>query len=293
VLVLAWDTSSPAASLALVRIGDKDSSKTSTEFFTETIAERVSDGRIGHSEYLPPMVSEVLREAGVSPRELSLLACGRGPGSFTGLRTGLALAKGLSMGASVPALGLGSLLVLAAGARLPESSLIAPLIDARHGEVFAALYRAGPEGEGLSELTPPAAVRPGRLGDFLANLAREGEKVTMVGPGLSLAPASSGPLLAAGDPAPPKAAVLAALAAAIFKGEGSGYEKMAGEENSPSQERRSPESSGSEKPKGHQPSFSEKLGLARAGLSLDPIYGRSPEIFKTWKAPARLRGGAA
>jgi tRNA threonylcarbamoyladenosine biosynthesis protein TsaB len=292
VLVLAWDTSSPAASLALVRVGDGDPAKASTRPLTEIIAGRESDGRTGHSEYLPPMVSEVLREAAISPGELSLLACGRGPGSFTGLRTGLALAKGLSMGASIPALGLGSLLVLAAGAFLPESSLIAPLIDARHGEVFAALYRAGPEGAPPFELAPPAAVRPGRLGDFLADLAQEGQKVTMVGPGLSLAPSPLGPLLAAGDPGPPKAAVLAALAAALYKRERSGLEKMGSEEDWPSQEGKSLDKSGSENPKRSQLSLSEKPGPAPAGLSLDPIYGRSPEIFKTWKAPARLRGGA-
>jgi len=76
-------------------------------------------------------VDALLREAGVEPRELDALAIGIGPGSFTGVRMGLAAARALALSLDIPAAGVSTLAVLAAAA--PEAL---PLIDAKRREVF-------------------------------------------------------------------------------------------------------------------------------------------------------------
>jgi tRNA threonylcarbamoyladenosine biosynthesis protein TsaB len=253
VLVLAWDTATAVASLALARIAPGRS--------PEILFEALGDGLKGHSEFLPPMVEQALAKSGARLEDVSLLVCGRGPGSFTGLRTGLALAKGLAFGAGVPALGVGSLDALAAGSGAPAGALVVPLIDARHQEVFAALYRVEEAGSfgapSARRLSEASAVRPGRLPDLIRSLSPEGE-ILLTGPGLSLAPAMPPPV-ALGDPGPPKALALASLGAGIWE-RGKGLLKP-GEAAFPG------------------PSL---------GCPLDPIYGRSPDIFKSWTPPARL-----
>jgi tRNA threonylcarbamoyladenosine biosynthesis protein TsaB len=92
-----------------------------------------------HSEALMGMVDEVLREAGVESRALDAVVCGAGPGSFTGLRIGLATAKGLCFALGRPLALVSSLEALAA--RAPEGSRVCAVIDAHKAEVYAGLYR--------------------------------------------------------------------------------------------------------------------------------------------------------
>jgi tRNA threonylcarbamoyladenosine biosynthesis protein TsaB len=261
-LVLAWDTATAVTTLALCEIPPEGP--------VRTLSARRGDGSASHSVFLPPLVRDVLAEHGLRPKDLDLLAAGRGPGSFTGLRTGLALAKGLAMGAGVPVVGVGSLDTLAAGLAAPSAAgsaaspaittdsaapplavpiWAAPLIDARHGEVFTALYRLDPPprpGDPAPEpvrLSNPEAVRPDRLFARLSDLAPAGVPIALVGPALALVPEVRPPFRA-GDCGPPRAEVLAALAA------GRRHDAA-----------------------GHPP---------------EPIYGRSPDIFKKWTPPARL-----
>jgi tRNA A37 threonylcarbamoyladenosine modification protein TsaB len=133
----------------------------------------------------------------------------------------LALAKGFGLGAGRPVVGIGTLEVLAAAAGAAGPGLYAPLVDARHQEVFTALFEASPEG--AVQLSPIAAVRPERLGAWLAPLVPEGRTVVLVGPGLSLM--GGAPLPGEAGPAdPPRAPVLAALAARIAeRGEAAGH----------------------------------------------------------------------
>ncbi|MDR0548922.1 MAG: tRNA (adenosine(37)-N6)-threonylcarbamoyltransferase complex dimerization subunit type 1 TsaB, partial [Deltaproteobacteria bacterium] len=106
-LILAWDTATPSLKLALVEWTDLRSFK--------TLALYDGDGLASHGQTLAPLVQEVLTQNTLTPKELDLLAVGLGPGSFTGLRVGLALAKGLSFALKIPALGFSTLAVLAAG----------------------------------------------------------------------------------------------------------------------------------------------------------------------------------
>src|ERR1700694_4222158 len=83
----------------------------------------------GHQERLAPMVREVMDEAGLDFTALDRIAVTVGPGSFTGLRVGRAVAKGLRLALETPVVGIGVLEALAAGA--PDEGAVAAVIDAR------------------------------------------------------------------------------------------------------------------------------------------------------------------
>ena len=102
-----------------------------------------ADGRA--AEDLGPMVRDILAEAGLHGHRPQRVAVTLGPGGFTSLRAGLALAKGLAMGWGVPLLGFTTLFALAADARreATENKPIVAAIDAKRGEVFVAIF--GPD----------------------------------------------------------------------------------------------------------------------------------------------------
>jgi tRNA threonylcarbamoyladenosine biosynthesis protein TsaB len=116
VLTLAFDTATGAATSALV-----DDS--------EVLGERVS-----RAQTLLEDVDALLRQAGAHPSDLDRLAVGLGPGSFTGVRIGLAVARGLALSLDVPGAGVSTLDALAAGA--PDA---VPVIDAKRREIFTVL----------------------------------------------------------------------------------------------------------------------------------------------------------
>lgn len=127
-LILAFDTATGVATSALVRDG-------------QTLAERVSvPGRVLEG------VDELLREANVEPGSLDAIAVGTGPGSFTGLRMGLAAARALAFALDLPVAGVSTIAALGAGA---PGAL--PVVDARRREVFTLVDEA------------PVARRPGEL----------------------------------------------------------------------------------------------------------------------------------
>ena len=113
-LTLAFDTATGEATSALVDDG-------------EVLGERVS-----RAQTLLEDVDALLRQAGAHPRDIDRLAVGIGPGSFTGVRMGLAVARGLALSLELPGAGVSTLAALAAGA--PDAL---PVIDAKRREVFA------------------------------------------------------------------------------------------------------------------------------------------------------------
>jgi tRNA threonylcarbamoyladenosine biosynthesis protein TsaB len=132
VLTLAFDTATDAATSALVDDG-------------ELLGERVS-----RAVTLLEDVDALLRQGGASARDVDVLAVGLGPGSFTGVRIGLATARGLGLALEIPAAGVSTLEALAAGA--PGA---VPVIDARRREVFA-LVDGEPRVLAPAELELPA-----------------------------------------------------------------------------------------------------------------------------------------
>ncbi len=95
-----------------------------------------------HAERLLPMVEQLLTEAGWPKSSLDRLGVGVGPGSFTGLRVGIALAEGLSVGLDRPLCGVGSLWAMAFGALAEHPGPCCALLDARRDELFVAVYQA-------------------------------------------------------------------------------------------------------------------------------------------------------
>ncbi|UQZ88748.1 tRNA (adenosine(37)-N6)-threonylcarbamoyltransferase complex dimerization subunit type 1 TsaB [Deltaproteobacteria bacterium Smac51] len=218
VTVMAWDTATAWTSAAIVRVGEDGSFDILVEFELE--------GGPSHSQILPPQIEALLKSAGLSPVELDLLAVGRGPGSFTGLRTGLSLAKGLAMGAGRPLMGISTLETLAASMIFEEgAALAAPVIDARHLEIFTALYRASKAGGlDLECLLPPQPVSPAGFSGLMESAA-PGGAVSVAGPALGLVREflAGHPDLSAGPAVlPPSAVMLARLAAARLKLNGQG-----------------------------------------------------------------------
>jgi tRNA threonylcarbamoyladenosine biosynthesis protein TsaB len=187
--LLALDTATRHATVALLCEDERQS-----------ITEREREVTT-HSEGLLSMLDELLAEAGgpqrihsaggdgrqgrpeklgLSVAGLDAIVCGLGPGSFTGLRIGLATAKGLCLAARRPLLGLSSLLPLAAAveAAFPgEERLACAVLDARRGEVFTRRFRGG------VALEPDRLCRPETL---VAELAASGEPILLAGDGALL-----------------------------------------------------------------------------------------------------------
>lgn len=94
----------------------------------------------GHAEHLAPLAAALFAETGVDPRALARIGVVIGPGQFAGVRVGLAFARGLLIGTNARIVGLSSLEGLAASIGAHTEEFAAPAIDARRGEVYAALF---------------------------------------------------------------------------------------------------------------------------------------------------------
>ena len=158
--LLALDTATLTASVAIV---DEDG---------RALAERQSQVS-KHSEIVLQLVDEVLRESGCAIADLHAIACGAGPGSFTGLRIGLATAKGLCFASSKPLVLVPSLQTLAQAA--PKDVLAIGCLDARKGEVFLAPYIDG------DAAAPEQAARPNDVAQVVAGFRRDDREVVLVG----------------------------------------------------------------------------------------------------------------
>ena len=159
--ILALESSAVAASAALCEEG-------------KCVGLYLQNCGLTHSETLLPMAENLLKGCGRTLRELDLIAVARGPGSFTGVRIGVAAAKGLSWGAEKPCCGVSTLEAMAWQAARMKGRLLCCCMDARRGQVYNALFRG--EGErllrlsedraiALSELLPELTEAPVLLGD--------------------------------------------------------------------------------------------------------------------------------
>lgn len=104
------------------------------------IEERHIKGNKAPSEIIAVRVLETLENNGYSIEDINLLIVSLGPGSFTGIRVGLSFCKGLSSGRDIPLIGVPTLDILAAPFVFMDGYYIFPVIDAKKGEVFSALY---------------------------------------------------------------------------------------------------------------------------------------------------------
>ncbi|MEX3747573.1 MULTISPECIES: tRNA (adenosine(37)-N6)-threonylcarbamoyltransferase complex dimerization subunit type 1 TsaB [Lysinibacillus] len=124
---LGIETANAPLSIAVVRDG-------------KVIAEIVQNIKLTHSAGAMPAIEEVLVKAGIKPNELDAIAVSEGPGSYTGVRIGVTLAKTLAWTLKKPLVGISSLKTLAANAALYDG-FICPIFDARRSNVYSAVYK--------------------------------------------------------------------------------------------------------------------------------------------------------
>lgn len=126
------------------------------------VAERSGSATEGHGGALAPLVARVIADAGCRADDLGAVAVSIGPGSFTGLRTGLGLAKGMVYALGCPLVAVPTLDALAAVAAAEPGDRVCAMLDARKGEVYAAVYVALEDGTLHAEVGP-LLVRPAEL----------------------------------------------------------------------------------------------------------------------------------
>ncbi|MFN3512407.1 MAG: tRNA (adenosine(37)-N6)-threonylcarbamoyltransferase complex dimerization subunit type 1 TsaB [Phenylobacterium sp.] len=191
--ILALDTCLSACSAAVVEDGRVRAS------LSEAMAR-------GHQERLAPLVAEVVAASGMTFADLDRIAVTVGPGSFTGLRVGLAFAKGLGAALGVPVVGIGSLEALAE----PQSGVVLAALDARRDQVYLQGFADGravtaPDvlpveiaAARVAELSPDRLVGSGA--PFLAAVAPQAR----VEPSDRIDPVAVARLAGRRDPAPPR-----------------------------------------------------------------------------------------
>ena len=158
--ILALETASSACAVAVVDGGN-------------VLAEVALQVPRAHSTRLMPLIAQMLDDSGVAKADLDGIAVGIGPGSFTGLRIGLATAKGLAFGLGKPCAGVSTLKAMAYGTGA-QIGLVVPMLDAKRGEVFTAVYAAGSQDPATwAELIPPSHMHVDQLAEAIRSL-REG-----------------------------------------------------------------------------------------------------------------------
>lgn len=173
-LVLALDTSSLSLSCALVEAEASGPAR--------ALAESLHEPPEKASDLLPEALARLCAQAGRSLADVSALAVGLGPGSFTGLRIGLATAKALAYARRWPLAGASSLHALALGAAhlARQDQLVLATAEARRGELYAAPFRRAPGGGAL----PAGPIEVHSAAQFAARL-RGGGAPLVLGPGAS------------------------------------------------------------------------------------------------------------
>jgi tRNA threonylcarbamoyladenosine biosynthesis protein TsaB len=147
-IILAVDTTTFAGSVALLEK-------------TRLLAEINIDSPSTYSERLLPAVDFILKTNGMNIKDMDGFALAAGPGSFTGIRIGLSTVKSFSYASGKPVAAVSTLKALAWKLRHPQSHLLCPLLDAKKGEIYAALFES--RGGKLKEIVPQGAYSPDRF----------------------------------------------------------------------------------------------------------------------------------
>jgi tRNA threonylcarbamoyladenosine biosynthesis protein TsaB len=164
--VLAFDTATPATTVALAGVGNV--------IYTARDDPRPGE-RPGHAGRLLPLTALVMERAGIGWDGIDRIAVGVGPGTFTGLRIGIATARALARARSIPLVGVSTLQSLALAGPAASDILagydaVLAVLDARRGEVFAASWRIDEIEDFESALLRPRAFAPEMLAELVTPL---------------------------------------------------------------------------------------------------------------------------
>ena len=163
-LTLAFETSAKAASVALAN-GAK------------LLGESYQNTGLTHSQTLMVMAEDLLKACGHTPQDVQAVAVAAGPGSFTGVRIGVAAAKGFAWGAEIPCYGVSTLEAMALNLGVHDGYVVAAM-DARRSQVYTATFRA--DAGVLTRVCEDRAISLAELADSLKKLEKD---VFLVGDG--------------------------------------------------------------------------------------------------------------
>ncbi|MBR4971497.1 MAG: tRNA (adenosine(37)-N6)-threonylcarbamoyltransferase complex dimerization subunit type 1 TsaB [Oscillospiraceae bacterium] len=166
-LILAFETSAKAAGVALFLGG-------------VLLAENYQNTGLTHSQTLMVMAQDLLKQCGYKPQDVGAVAVAAGPGSFTGVRIGVAAAKGLAWGLQVNCYGVSTLQSMALGLGVHQGTVCA-VMDARRAQVYNALFAA--ENGQLRRITEDRAIA---LSDLAEELKQMPRPIFLVGDGSAL-----------------------------------------------------------------------------------------------------------
>ena len=152
-LTLAFETSAKAASVALLD-GDR------------LLGESYQNTGLTHSQTLMVMAENLIASCGYIPRQIEAVAVAAGPGSFTGIRIGVAAAKGFAWGAELPCYGVSTLEAMALNLGAYDGYVV-PVMDARRSQVYTATFRA--ENGTLTRIREDRAISLAELGEDMKN----------------------------------------------------------------------------------------------------------------------------
>ena len=165
--ILAFETSAKAASVALTDGG-------------KLLAESYQNTGMTHSQTLMVMAQELLKTCGLCPKDVDAVAVASGPGSFTGVRIGVAAAKGFAWGAELPCYGVSTLEAMARTMGVWQGYIV-PAMDARRSQVYTAVFHA--EKGVLTRVEEDMAISLQELGEKIKNYE---ENIFLVGDGAQL-----------------------------------------------------------------------------------------------------------
>lgn len=164
--ILAFETTAKAGSVAL--------------WDGKLLAESYQNTGLTHSQTLLEMAQDMLKSCGLTPQQVEAVAVAAGPGSFTGVRIGVAAAKGFAWGAQIPCYGVSTLEAMAKSLDVFDG-VVCACMDARRSQVYNALFAA--ENGKLRRLTPDRAISLEELGQDLKPMQKP---VFLVGDGAVL-----------------------------------------------------------------------------------------------------------
>ena len=165
--ILAFETSAKAASVALLEKG-------------KLLGESYQNTGLTHSQTLTVMAEDLLKACNLTAKDVDAVAVAAGPGSFTGVRIGVAAAKGFAWGGELPCYGVSTLEAMARNLGVWEGYVV-PAMDARRSQVYTAIFHA--EKGVLSRVEADMAISLAELGEKIKNCA---EPVFLVGDGALL-----------------------------------------------------------------------------------------------------------